>query len=71
MRETARSHGEPGKRVDLGDTERAVMAKEPTNDSKDEKDEVDRTPPGPVDHGRDGGMATREIAPEITEPDDD
>jgi hypothetical protein len=25
--------------------------------------------PGPVDHGRDGGMATRENAPELTEPD--
>lgn len=29
----------------------------------------DRTPPGPADHGRDGGMATREIAPELAEPD--
>lgn len=28
-------------------------------------------PPGPADHGREGGMATREIAPELTEPDDD
>jgi hypothetical protein len=27
--------------------------------------------PGPVDHGRDGGMATREQAPEITEPSDE
>ncbi len=27
-------------------------------------------PPGPADHGRDGGMATRELAPEIAEPDD-
>lgn len=27
-------------------------------------------PPGPEDHGREGGMATREIAPELTEPDD-
>jgi hypothetical protein len=25
--------------------------------------------PGPEDHGREGGMATREIAPELTEPD--
>ncbi|HYJ54806.1 MAG TPA: hypothetical protein VEX40_04650 [Mycobacterium sp.] len=25
--------------------------------------------PGPADHGRDGGMATRENAPELTEPD--
>lgn len=26
--------------------------------------------PGPEDHGRDGGMATRELAPELTEPDE-
>ncbi|MBV8789376.1 MAG: hypothetical protein JOZ00_22200 [Mycobacterium sp.] len=24
--------------------------------------------PGPEDHGREGGMATRENAPELTEP---
>ncbi|MDG4663121.1 hypothetical protein [Mycobacterium sp. 236(2023)] len=34
-------------------------------------DSHDETPPGPEDHGRDGGMATREIAPELTEPDGD
>ncbi|MFC8525959.1 hypothetical protein [Nocardia sp. NPDC057227] len=27
--------------------------------------------PGPTDQGRDGGMATREHAPELTEPDED
>ncbi|WP_301336720.1 hypothetical protein [Mycobacterium asiaticum] len=27
--------------------------------------------PGPVDQGREGGMATRENAPELTEPEDD
>ncbi|WP_261785917.1 hypothetical protein [Mycobacterium asiaticum] len=27
--------------------------------------------PGPADHGREGGMATRENAPELTEPDND
>jgi hypothetical protein len=27
--------------------------------------------PGPADHGREGGMATRENAPELTEPDRD
>jgi hypothetical protein len=27
-------------------------------------------PPGPADHGRDGGMATRENAPELTEDSD-
>jgi hypothetical protein len=25
--------------------------------------------PGPADKGRDGGMATREIAPDVAEPD--
>ena len=29
----------------------------------------DDEPPGPADHGRVGGMATRENAPELTEPD--
>ena len=32
--------------------------------------DTDTAPPGPADHGRDGGMATRELAPEIAEPDD-
>jgi hypothetical protein len=27
--------------------------------------------PGPEDHGREGGMATREHAPELTEPNPD
>jgi hypothetical protein len=27
--------------------------------------------PRPADHGREGGMATRENAPELTEPDRD
>lgn len=40
-------------------------------DATEPSDEPDRTPPGPVDHGRDGGMATREIAPELTEPGND
>ncbi|KMO72533.1 hypothetical protein [Mycolicibacterium chubuense] len=39
------------------------MAKEPS-----EQDDKDR--PGPADHGREGGMATRENAPELTENDD-
>ncbi len=33
-------------------------------------DDAKEPPPGPADHGREGGMATREIAPELTEPDD-
>ncbi|MBB2988720.1 hypothetical protein FHR72_000177 [Mycolicibacterium iranicum] len=38
---------------------------------KDDQNDQDPEPPGPADHGRDGGMATREIAPELTEPDRD
>lgn len=38
-----------------------------TTDKKTEEPEGGR--PGPEDHGREGGMATREIAPELTEPD--
>lgn len=34
-----------------------------------EKREQDKDPPGPADHGREGGMATRENAPELTEED--
>lgn len=33
--------------------------------SDDDRDEQE--PPGPADHGREGGMATREKAPELTE----
>ncbi|WP_175420445.1 hypothetical protein [Rhodococcus sp. SGAir0479] len=29
------------------------------------QDEVHEDPPGPADHGRDGGMATRENAPDV------
>lgn len=39
--------------------------------SKKENEEVRKDPPGPVDHGRDGGMATRENAPEVVERSDD
>lgn len=42
-------------------------------DKKNDDAQTDEPPggrPGPEDHGREGGMATREIAPEITEPDD-
>lgn len=46
------------------------MAKD-SNDRDDHKDDAKSDPPGPVDHGRDGGMATRENAPELTEPADD
>ena len=36
-------------------------------DSAHDEDEAKKDPPGPVDHGREGGMATRELAPELTE----
>ncbi|WP_238420054.1 hypothetical protein [Gordonia sp. 'Campus'] len=32
-----------------------------------QKEEVQKDPPGPKDHGRDGGMATRENAPEAVQ----
>lgn len=45
------------------------MTKEPSDhDGADGTDGKDR--PGPADHGREGGMATRENAPELTENDD-
>jgi hypothetical protein len=37
---------------------------------REPESDVEREPPGPADHGRVGGMATRENAPELTEPDD-
>ncbi|WP_268788560.1 hypothetical protein [Mycolicibacterium iranicum] len=37
--------------------------------ARDDAEDRDTDPPGPVDHDREGGMATREIAPELTEPD--
>ncbi|MFG1930000.1 hypothetical protein ACGFK1_05010 [Mycobacterium sp. NPDC048908] len=42
------------------------MSKE-SDKQNDESAKVD-PPPGPVDHGREGGMATREKTPELTEP---
>lgn len=43
------------------------MSKDPAQDDQD----VKADPPGPADHGREGGMATRELAPELTDPDRD
>lgn len=43
------------------------MGKE-TDDS--EHDEPKGGRPGPADHGREGGMATRENAPELTDTSD-
>ncbi|MGE2732028.1 hypothetical protein ACQI4F_21390 [Mycolicibacterium vaccae] len=46
------------------------MAKKEDADGQErEPEEPQGGRPGPEDHGREGGMATREIAPEITEPD--
>jgi hypothetical protein len=45
------------------------MVNRTDGDGADDRDDVDREPPGPTDHGRVGGMATRENAPELTEPD--
>ena len=42
-----------------------------TKRSDNADDEPKGGPPGPADHGRQGGMATRENAPELTEPDRD
>ena len=33
----------------------------------DEKDSETPKPPGPTDQGRTGGMATREVAPDVVE----
>lgn len=39
---------------------------EPT-DETEETDEPKGGHPGPTDEGKDGGMATRELAPELTD----
>ncbi|GAA5093599.1 hypothetical protein [Nocardia iowensis] len=40
-------------------------------DTDDENADESKEPaPGPTDQGREGGMATRELAPELTTPDD-
>jgi hypothetical protein len=53
--------------VALGSTKEVAMTKKSDTDQEELKDD----PPGPADHGRDGGMATRENAPELTKPDRD
>jgi hypothetical protein len=35
-----------------------------------EEDQTPAPPAGPTDHGGKGGMATREVAPDIAEPDE-
>ena len=38
---------------------------EPKNDDRDDSSTANDPPPGPTDHGRTGGMATREVAPDV------
>jgi hypothetical protein len=52
-------------RVVLPSTKEVAMGKH----SEKDDDEPKGGRPGPADHGREGGMATRENAPELTEPD--
>jgi hypothetical protein len=54
-------------RVVLPSTREVLMPKQ--SDDADEEPKGGR--PGPEDHGRQGGMATREHAPELTEPNRD
>lgn len=49
---------------------RITMAKA-SDDRGDSTNEPKGGRPGPVDHGREGGMATREKAPELTESSND
>lgn len=51
-------------RVVLPSTKEVAMARH----SEKDDDEPKGGRPGPADHGREGGMATRENAPELTEP---
>ncbi|TQM26335.1 hypothetical protein [Nocardia bhagyanarayanae] len=40
-----------------------------TDDENNDKPKADK-PPGPTDQGRDAGMATREVAPEMAATED-
>ena len=42
------------------------MSKPGTGSDGDSTD-AKKPPPGPADHGREGGMATREVAPDVAE----
>ncbi|MEV3963787.1 hypothetical protein AB0M34_23340 [Nocardia sp. NPDC050193] len=44
---------------------------EPKRTEKNDNDEPGGGPPGPTDRGREGGMATREFAPEVTVADEE
>ena len=43
------------------------MSETDTNPEDDKPTDAKEPPPGPADHGRDGGMATREVAPDVVE----
>lgn len=40
------------------------------DDRRTSAEDVHDDPPGPADHGRDGGMATRENAPDVVQRSD-
>jgi hypothetical protein len=41
------------------------------DEKNDEATDVNDPPPGPADHGRNGGMATREVAPDVVKRSDE
>ncbi|MGK2868519.1 MAG: hypothetical protein ACSLFA_18135 [Mycobacterium sp.] len=43
------------------------MTDDGTASEPDDKDSETPKPPGPTDQGRTGGMATREVAPDVVE----
>lgn len=60
------THPVPRLRDTTGGT-RAPMIEPKPKDPDDGPTATD-PPPGPADHGRDGGMATREVAPDVITP---
>lgn len=42
-----------------------------TEPKHDDETTADDPPPGPTDHGRTGGMATREVAPDVATSDEE
>lgn len=50
---------------------RLVMSEPRDDDRRDEAPTAADPPPGPADHGREGGMATREVAPDVVTADEE
>lgn len=50
-------------------SEKPVANHDPRRDSGTDAPAGAAAAPGPVDHGGKGGMATREVAPDVAEPD--